>query len=195
MANAYYTHIPVDSAQEASIFSDEYTWTIFDVLREAGAKGLTEIELSEAIEKEQGVGVSRSKIYALLRRLYEEKLAHRYYDPEAQARRYTLAPIWGGIMLNDNFYSETKEKMIGYIKKRLFPIFEEYLKKVMEDFSDNVTTKKWLPQAGKKNFCKKCRASHEAEEFFDSILDVAILEFVESENFEKLLQVYDFAEQ
>lgn len=51
MANTYYLHHSVVNPQEASIFSDEYTWTIFDILRRAGAKGLTSKEIHQSVEK------------------------------------------------------------------------------------------------------------------------------------------------
>jgi hypothetical protein len=51
MANKYYLNHSVDSAQEAGIFADELTWTMFDILREAGAKGLTAQDVHKEIEK------------------------------------------------------------------------------------------------------------------------------------------------
>src|SRR2546426_5305917 len=143
MANAYYTYMAVGSSQEASIFSDEHTWTILDVLRKSGAKGLTASQAHEEVERNEGVSVSRSKIYSLLKRLYELEWVHRYYDQEAQAQRNSIGPIWGGVIIDEEFYSETKDKMKNYIKKNLFPIFEDYLKKAMSDLADDVKTKRW----------------------------------------------------
>lgn len=68
MVNAYYSYMAVGSAQEASIFANEYAWTILDVLRKGGAKGLTATDVLKNVEKELGTKVSRSKVYSILKR-------------------------------------------------------------------------------------------------------------------------------
>lgn len=193
MANTYYAHMIVETPQEASIFSDEYTWTILEVLRKAGSKGLTAIEVHQRVEDDQGVSVSRSKIYSLLRRLYEDEFVDRYYDQEAQSQRNTVRALWGEFIFNEEYYDAAKTKLMNYIKKNMFPAFQEYLEKALSEFQEDPKTKKWLPQDGKTNMCKRCRLSHEAEEFFYSLLDIARAEFTNSNEFSKLLENNRFA--
>ena len=194
MANAYYAHIPVASPQEASIFADEYAWAILDILRKAGAKGLTAAEVHKNVEKELGTPVSQSKVYSLLRRLYEEEWIHRYYDPEVQAQRNATGLIWGGVFIDEKFDKAVVEKEKNYIKKNLFPSFLSFIKKAMNDLSEDSTTKKWLPSAGSTNLCKRCHESHEADEFFSTLLDVIVGEFLDSDEYKEFLKQNDFAE-
>ena len=63
MANIYYIHQSVKNPQEASIFSDPYTWTILDILRAAGNKGLSPIEVHQAVNKKLPNSISSAKIY------------------------------------------------------------------------------------------------------------------------------------
>lgn len=194
MANSYYDHIAVGSPQEASIFSNEYTWTILDVLRKAGSKGLTAKEVHDRVQREMGSSVSSSKVYSLLKRLYQEEWIHRYYDPTVQAQRNAIGLIWGGIIVDDNFYEAVKSKTLLYAKSRLFPVLFEYILKTMEEFKSDEKTKKWLPGSGHAENCKRCHSSHEAEEFFSSLLDSITSEFQESEEFQKFMRKNKFIE-
>lgn len=193
MANAYYSHMAVGSAQEASIFADEYAWTILDVLRKAGAKGLTAADVLKNVEKELGTQVSRSKVYSLLKRLYEEERIHRYYDPEVEAQRHAIGLIWGGVYIDEKFDKVVVEKEKNYVKKNLYPSFLAFIKKALNDLEDS-ETKKWLPSSGSANICKRCHESHEADEFFSTLLDIAVGEFLDSDEYKEFLKQNGFAE-
>jgi predicted transcriptional regulator len=180
MPNIYYEHIPVGSAQEASVLANEYTWTILDVLRKAGAKGLTAKEVHSRVERKMGTSVSASKIYALLRRMYEEEFIHRYYDPNAEAQRHAIGQIWGGFYPNREYDEAVMAKTSSYMRKNLFPIFLEFVKKTAEELEKDPKARKWIPRSGADEHCKRCHRSHEADEFVSSLLDIAGDEFVET---------------
>ena len=65
MANLYYTHQSVKDPQEASIFSDEYTWIILDILRLAGNHGISAQSVHKEVERKMRTSVSESKIYMI----------------------------------------------------------------------------------------------------------------------------------
>lgn len=192
MANKYYSNYPVESAIEASILSDQYTWTVIDVLRKAGSTGLTAIEVHRRVQKKMNTSVSASKIYGLLKQLYEQGIVHRYYDREAEAQRHTLAMVWGGSVIEESFYDKVVEKEGSYIKKNLNPVFMDYVKKVMKDLAEDPVDNKWLPSGTSEGLCKRCRTSHEAEEFYSCVIDIALKEFINSDEFEKFMRENGF---
>jgi hypothetical protein len=193
MANRYYRHQSVRNPQEASIFSNVYTWTILDILRDAGAKGLTAESVHKGVEGKMRTSVSRSKIYDLLKRMYEQEWIHRYYDNDVQARCHVIAQDWGGIDLDKDYDQAILNKERNYFKETLFPRFLDLIKKSMEDLKEDSVTSKWLPQS--KDLCKVCRTSHEAHEFFTSLLDIASAEFMESDEFLEFVKEYGFTEK
>jgi len=79
-----------------------------------------------------------------------------------------------------------------FITEKLFPMFSEYVKQTMNEMREDITAKKWLPE---KNYCKPCRKSHKAEEFFSSLLDIATAEFMSSKEYLKLLKEFGLAEE
>ena len=195
MANAYFEHMAVSSAQEASILSNEYTWIILEALRSAGSKGLTPKEVHKIVEMEESTTVSASKIYSILKRLYELTWVHRHYDKEAQGQRNTLAIPWGEVELVEAFSEIVEDKMKRYIKKEFFPIILDFYKKAFNEFSADEKNKKWLPTVGKSGLCKKCHSNHEADEFFYSLIQEAIFEFNESDEFLDFQKKYSFIDQ
>lgn len=192
MANIYYVGFRVEDPNEASVLSDQYTWTIYEVLREAGPKGLTALEVHKKVEETLHTSVSKSKIYAILRRLYEQKHIHRYYDSSVQSHRNAIGIVWAPVQIDADFYDIVAEKEANYIKKNLYPIFLSYWKKVMKDLTEDTEGEKWLPETGYKSYCKNCLRSHEAEEFFSSMLMVAMTEFFESDEFYDFLKENEF---
>ena len=193
--NSYFTHMGVGSSQEASILSNELTWEIIEILRSSGAKGLTPPMVLEKIEYIQGVKVSRSKVYALLKRLYEMEWVHRYYDTEEQANRSVLADIAGQVDINEDFSKVIEENMSRYIEKKLFPVYEEFLEKTTQMLNDNPKIKKWLPDHGKNSYCKKCKINHEATEFVDCLIGITSLLFIGSDNFTEIMKKKKFADE
>jgi len=195
MANAYFEHMAVSSAQEASILSNEYTWIILEALRSSGSKGLTPKEVHQVIEREESTTVSASKIYSILKRLYEIEWIHRHYDSEVKAQRNTLAIQWGEVEVVEEFSEVVEEKMKRYIKKEFFPIILDYYKKTINDFATDEENKKWLPSSGTAGLCKKCHSNHEADEFFYSLMQEVIFEFNESDEFIDFQKKYDYIDQ
>lgn len=193
IANSYYIHQSVKSSQEASIFSDLYTWTILDILRAAGNDGLSPKKVHEEVEKSLRTSISPSKIYGLLRRLYQMNWVHRNYDRTDQTFHSIANIDYGGILLNKTYDDILVNKEKEYITKRLTPIFIEYLTKTIKDLNEDPNAKKWLPQPN--TFCKICQFSHEAEEFISSILDEASAEFMESDEYKKFMIEHHFREK
>ena len=202
MANRYFSSVSMTKHQEAAIFSDPYTWKVLDILREAGGKGLTAKEVQEKLESKMGVSVSASKLYGLLRRLYMEDWVHRYYDKDVEAQRMSSAFHWGTITTQDRrlvyeeFEDKVLEKEASYIKQKLFPMFSEYLEKVVNDFTEDPAMQKFMPQRGKANFCIDCHTSHEAIEFFNCLLYIATDQFIDesSQIFDEFLKKNTFEE-
>jgi len=193
--NSYFTHMGVESSQEASILSNELTWNIIEILRSSGAKGLTPPMVLEKIEDIQGVKVSRSKVYSLLKRLYEIQWVHRYYDNEEQANRSVLADIAGQVNINEDFSKVIEDNLSSHIEKKLFPVYEEFLEKTMQMLNDNPKIKKWLPDHGKSSYCKKCKINHEATEFVDCLFSISSLLFIDSDNFVEIMKKKKFADE
>ena len=190
MANKYYRHQTVKSAQDASVFADEYTWAILDLLHAAGPTGLSAENIHKQMEAEMG-RVSKSKVYGILKRMYQNDWIHRTYNEVDEARRNSIKMDWAGVMLEEEYDNLVVEKEKRFINERLFPVFSEYTKKTIEDMSKDKIAKKWLPEKG---YCKPCRKSHEASEFFSSLLDIATAEFMASNAYLSLTKELGFAE-
>ena len=196
MVNKYIHSHPIFSPHDAKIFSKENTWQILDILQEAGPKGLTENEIREKLEHDLNISISRGTTYSLLDRLYEFGWVYRYYDnsKDVEARRYYFDIIRDVIDIDEDFDEIIVKTQGNYIEKNLFPIFESLLKRSLDDIMSNNDNKTWLPQNGEKAYCKRHRKSHEAEEFFSSILEIAISEYLDSKQFSVFLEKNLFAE-
>ena len=86
----------------------------------------------------------------------------------------------------------------------MFPKFREYLTKTLEDLDKDEFGKQWVPLAIKKKrhllkdkqdrrfpgdiLCTKCDVSHEAQEFFSSLLNLATSEYLDSEEYDEFLK-------
>ena len=117
---------------------------------------------------------------------------HRSYDEGDQARRNSIKMDWAGISIDKEYDRLIVDKEKGFITEKLFPMFLEYIKQTMNDMRDDITAKKWLPE---KDYCRPCRKSHEAEEFFSSLLDIATSEFMSSKEYLKLLKKFGIPEE
>lgn len=191
MANKYYKHQTVKSAQDASLFSDEYTWAILDILRGAGPRGVSAQKVHKQIENNMGK-VPKSKVYGILKRMYQMDWIHRAYDENEQARRNSIKMNWAGIWVEEDYDKIVVSKERRFMTERLYPVFLEYIRKTMDDMRGDRIAKKWLPE---KDYCKNCRSSHEAQEFFSSLLDIATAEFLDSEEYLNFQRELGFAEQ
>ena len=121
----------------------------------------------------------------------------RYYDnsKDVEARRYYFDIVRDVIDIDEDFSEIIVKTQGNYIEKNLFPIFESLLKRSLDDLMSNEDNKTWLPQNGEKAYCKRHRKSHEAEEFFSSILEIAISEYLESNKYKKFLVNNLFSEE
>jgi hypothetical protein len=194
MANAYYTTQTVKSPQDAKKFKNEYTWKILEILHEAGSRGLTEVEVRKKVERKMHTTASRSRIYDLLDELYEDEWIHRFYDSKVGAKRVAIAFNWAEIGLSGKYDKKIVDLEGEYIKRKLFPIYLEFIKQTMEDLKGDPSGSGWLPDP--KNSCSFCAAkegrgtNHEAHEFVASLLDISTAEFMESDEFLGLLKEY-----
>jgi hypothetical protein len=178
MANSYFKYFPVRSPQEASVLANEDVWKILEALIKCGPKGLTEKEIYKQIKK-----TSDSKLYGLLKKLYDLEWVHRYYDRESEARRYVIKFVAGFDAIDDideTFYESVIEKEEKFIANRISPQLQEFIKRTMNDLRQDPETKQWLPQSG---FCKECHINHEAVEFVSSLLYIAVEEFLDKDEF------------
>jgi hypothetical protein len=193
VANKYYRHQSVKNAQDASVFSDPYAWGILDILRSAGSDGITASNVYKQAEKNMKPAyVSRSRVYSILRQLYQREWIHRHYDQENGSRLNIIAIDWAGMLLDPDYDHILVDKERDYIKNNLFPIFKEFIEKTFHDLGADSNTQKWLPQ---QKSCEVCLKSHEADEFFSSVLDIATAEFMESKEYSEFRRVYGFAEK
>ena len=193
--NAYFTHMGVIDSGEASTLAKEHTWSIFEILRKAGAKGLTAKEVVDEIEQLEGVKPSESKIYALLKLLKEMRLLHRHYDKEKEAQAYTQISLAGQIEIDTDFFDDNKDKMGKFIERELFPVFQRFLEKTISELDSDKKTKDWLPDHGKHCYCVRCHINHEAEEFADCIINIASSLFMDSDSFIKFVKKNEFADK
>jgi Fe2+ or Zn2+ uptake regulation protein len=191
MANMYYIHQSVKNPQEASIFSDPYTWTILDILRAAGNNGLSPTQVYQAVINKP-LSVSSAKIYNILRRLYQMNWVHRIYNKDDGTHHSVANLEWGAVFLDKTYDEIIVKNEKEYITQRIIPIFKEYLERTIENLEKNKNTKKWLPE---QNTCNMCQISHEAEEFINSILDVAVAEFMVSDEYKKFMIDHQFKDK
>lgn len=185
----------VTSAQEASILSNEYTWTVLQILHEIGGLGLTSLEIHEKVEKVDGGRVAKSKVYGLIKRLYELEMVHKMYDQTVKSHRYSLAIHWGEVAFDDEFFNAIFGKLNKEIGNQMFDVLEGYLKRTMESISKNKDLKKWLPGKSETWVCRKCHVNHEAEEFTYCLLNILLTEYINSEKYAKFMKDNGFANQ
>lgn len=197
--NAYFTHMGVEDVHEASVLANEYTWEIIEVLRNAGGQGITPKKILKEIREKKSKNVSSSKIYALLRRLYENKWVIKGdYVNENDGKgghKHILNAIAGDIIVNADFEDVIRKKMQKYIEKKLIQDFEEYSIEIIKNLNGDPKTEKWLPDIHKGSYCIDCHANHEALDFFDCIISIASRMFQESDVFKTMMKKERFASE
>lgn len=194
-SNSYFTHMGIDSPAEASILANEYAWSIIEIVQLTGSRGITAEEVQSKIEEKEGIKISRSKTYALLRRLYEMQFLHKHYDTYKNAQVYTQSGVVGQIDLDPEFLVDVEDKMEIVITKKLFPAFQEYVEKTIEELDSDEATRHWLPYTGKYSLCERCHINHEAEEFVDALISSASFLFLRSNGFVKFAKNKKFADE
>jgi hypothetical protein len=145
----------------------------------------------------------------LLRRLYQEEWTHRYFDntKDVEAQRNVIGLQWGYVKFDGDYERTILEKQSEYIETKMFPVLKEYLAKTLERLNEDESGKKWIPLVVKKKkildskdksfsefnvLCRVCQVSHEAEEFFSSLLDLATSGFLNSEEYRIFLKQYGY---
>jgi hypothetical protein len=86
-------------------------------------------------------GISPSKVYALLKRYYDDGWT-QILDKYVQARSHVINLQWGDVAFDEDCEDTTLENEGDYIKKHLFPKFMEYLPKTLEDLNGDESGKK-----------------------------------------------------
>src|SRR6266571_3844661 len=94
----YFRSYPVESEKEASWFAKRSTYSIMDLLWEAGPKGLTPAEVCNSLKD-----LSRSVVYQTLKGLYENDKVEREWDKEAEAHRNVLTERSPPAILDKDF--------------------------------------------------------------------------------------------
>jgi predicted transcriptional regulator len=174
----YFTSYPVESESEASWFSKKSTYSIMDLLWEAGPRGLTPTEVIASLN-EQRQNVSRSIVYQTLRGLYDSGKVEREWDNNAKAHRNVLRERSLPAILDEDFEEWAEVSLKAKIETLLFPVFENYLSQVMKLASEKQISDDFTPKKGKEG-CHRCDTSHEAEFFFLALLYYASYRFVYS---------------
>lgn len=173
----YFSSYPVDSENEALWLSKEPTFAIILALWEAGPKGLTPMQVSDKL-KEQKLRTGRSVVYQTLKALYERGHIEREWDNEVGARRNILVARWLPATLDEDFDRWIDENLGDDIEKDLFPIFQQFLQKVMERAGKKSMPLEFLPKQSQEAWCHNCDLSHEAQFFFLGLLYSAANSFV-----------------
>ncbi|HET6588980.1 MAG: hypothetical protein AB7V56_16510 [Candidatus Nitrosocosmicus sp.] len=183
----YLTHFPVKSYIEADILSKESTWRIMDLLRQAGAKGITAEEITQ---QEQ---IPASVVYTTLKELYRLEYVFLYprqkkEKGERKKRFVCERGTWGKYGIDEGFDAVIKvngiiEKIANDLRQPIMETFND----IYEKFSSKKELNQFLPTKD-TNICPNCQRSHESMEFFYAILLRSIdLMITESKEFKEFL--------
>lgn len=183
----YLTHFPVKSYIEADILSKESTWRIMDLLRQAGAKGITAEEITQ---QEQ---IPASVVYTTLKELYRLEYVFLYprqkkEKGERKKRFVCERGTWGKYGIDEEFDAVIKvngiiEKIANDLRQPIMETFND----IYEKFSSKKELNQFLPTKD-TNICPNCQRSHESMEFFYAILLRSIdLMITESKEFKEFL--------
>jgi len=175
----YFTSYPVESESEASWFAKKPTFSIMDLLWKAGPRGLTATEVGESLD-EQRENVTRTVVYQTLKGLCDSEKVGKEWDNKAGAHRYILRERSPPAILDEDFVEWAEDSLKDKIETILFPVFENYLSRVMELAHGTKVSGDFVPKKGKDAWCHNCDKSHEAESFFLALLYHAVYSFVYS---------------
>jgi len=175
--NRYFSTYPVESEAKALWFSKRPIFAIISILWEAGPKGLTQKEVSDKLD-EQKIRVGRSSIYQTLKALHEQEIVEREWDNDLKAHRNVLQSRWLPAFLDENFDTWIDENLADDMEKELFPVFQQFLQKVMERARKKTIPLKFIPKQSEEAWCHNCELSHEAQYFFLGLLYSAASSFV-----------------
>jgi hypothetical protein len=203
--NTYLDTIPVTSERKlAEVFSREISWDIWQVLREAGARGMTAKDVVRAFRttpenvKQEGYKYPVSTIYQALDTL--EKMgcvesttravsAWGHPSREEKERRSRVGAhggrpqkVYTAAILNnpgDPVAGDFLDKLWPVLEKHVPEIKErwiELLEKIMNEFND-AELKNFLPE---DEIHEMCGLNHEGYEFIRAV-SYGILQFIEDE--------------
>lgn len=176
----YFTSYPVENEKDASWFSKKLTYSIMDLLWEAGPKGLTYNQVCDALQNEKRLNVGRSIVYQTLRGLYDNDKVEREWDASVNARRNVLTERLLPAFLDEDFEKWVEKNFKNKIETTLFPAFLEYLAQIMKSAQEGRAADDFIPKQSKDGWCENCGTSHEAEFFFLALLYYAAYRFVYS---------------
>jgi predicted transcriptional regulator len=175
----YFATYPVESEKTATWFSKKLTYSVMDLLWEAGPRGLTPSEVYESLEQ-QRQKVGRSVVYQTLKGLYENDKVEREWDSEVNAHRNVLTERSLPAILDEDFEKWVESNFKSKIETVLFPVFLEYLSQIMKLAQEKKVAGDFIPKQSKEGWCHNCDMSHEAEFFFLALLYHAAYSFVYS---------------
>ncbi len=169
----YFTSYPVENEKEAAWFSKRPSFSIMDLLWEAGPKGLTPANVCDSLKD-----VSRTVVYQTLKGLYESDKVDREWDKEAEAHRNVLTERSPPAILDEEFEDWADDNLKEKIETILFPAFENYLSQVLKLADEKKVSGEFIPKKGKEGWCHRCDMSHAGEFFFLALLYHAAFRFV-----------------
>ena len=175
--NRYFSSYPVESEVEALWLSKEPTFAIINILWEAGPKGLIPAHVSQKLA-EVKIRVGRSVVYQTLKALHERGVVEREWDNDLKAHRNILRSRWLPAILDEDFADWIDENLHDDIEKELFPVFNQFLQKIMERAHKKSVPLKFIPKQLEEAWCHNCELSHEAQYFFLGLLYSAASSFV-----------------
>jgi DNA-binding transcriptional regulator GbsR (MarR family) len=158
-----------------------------DLLRQAGAKGITAEEITQ---QEQ---IPASVVYTTLKELYRLEYVFLYprqkkEKGERKKRFVCERGTWGKYGIDEEFDAVIKvngiiEKIANDLRQPIMETFND----IYEKFSSKKELNQFLPTKD-TNICPNCQRSHESMEFFYAILLRSIdLMITESKEFKEFL--------
>jgi hypothetical protein len=176
--NRYFATYAVASEAQALWLSKKPVFAIIGILWEAGPKGLTQKQISKRLEEER-IHVKRSAVYATLKALREQEIVFADdWDEAENAHRIVLRVRWLPAELDEDFDEWIDENLGADIEKNLFPVFLEFMEKVMERARKKDIPLQFIPKQSEDGWCLRCDLSHEAQYFFLGLLYSAASSFV-----------------
>jgi predicted transcriptional regulator len=176
----YFETYPVENEQTASFFSKKITFSVIELLWKAGPNGLTHKEVYEYLTREERLDIGRTIVYQTLKGLYDNELVRREWDNKVKAHRNVLGEMFRPAALEEDFEDWAYENLRVRIETTLFPVFRDYLNKVLTLAREKEIPNDFIPKQGKEGWCHFCDRSHEADFFFLALLYHAAYSFVYS---------------
>lgn len=197
--NRYFVTIPINSWQDAKLFSSETNWRLLETLRDAGIEGLTVEELAKKTR------TPKSTVYSILSKLQagdwieSETRRFGWGRPKKEVKRrfggkparvYIENINWGSAEFDDAFYN-TLEPLLDHYKDHLKKHWLAILDEIVSKYETDEELKEFFPKDSIHED-EECGWSHEALEFLAAI-SLALLEKILGDaDIDQLARKYKF---